>query len=100
MTMTLLGAVSCQLLNGWTMRSWEFSAFSLGFFSNPLLLGAMVVELCWIWMLLYLPPVQEIFNTASVPVDDLWILLPFPVVLFGSHELYKWRLRRGASSFS
>jgi len=100
MTMTLLGAVSCQLLNGWTLRSWEFSAFSLGFFSNPLLLGAMAVELCWIWMLLYLPPVQEIFNTASVPVDDLWILLPFPVVLFGSHELYKWRLRRGASSFS
>ncbi len=95
MTMTLLGAVSCQLMNVWTMRSWEFSAFSLGLFSNPLLIGAMVVELAWIWMLLYLEPVQNIFNTATVPLTDLWILLPFPVLLFISHESYKWAKRRG-----
>lgn len=94
MTMTLLGAISCQLLNAWTIRSWEFSAFSLGFFSNPLLLCAMLAELFWIWMLLYLPPVQKIFNTASVPINELWVLLPFPAVLFVSHELYKWRRRR------
>jgi len=49
MTMTLLGAISCQLTNVWTMRSWEFSAFSVGLFSNPLLIGAMVIELAWIW---------------------------------------------------
>jgi sodium/potassium-transporting ATPase subunit alpha len=93
MTMTLLGAISCQLMNVWTMRSWEFSAFSLGLFSNPLLLGAMVIELFWIWMLLYVEPVQNVFNTASVPLTDLWILLPFPVLLFVSHEYYKWRKR-------
>ena len=93
MTMTLLGAISCQLMNVWTMRSWEFSAFSVGFLSNPLLLGAMVIELAWIWMLLYVEPVQNIFNTASVPLKDLWILLPFPVLLFVSHEFYKWRKR-------
>jgi len=56
MTMTLLGAISCQLLNAWTMRSWEFSAFSVGLLSNRLLLGAMAAELLWIWMLLNLPP--------------------------------------------
>jgi sodium/potassium-transporting ATPase subunit alpha len=93
MTMTLLGAVSCQLLNAWTMRSWEFSAFSVGLLSNRLLLGAMALELFWIWMLLYLPPVQRIFNTATVPLGELWILLPFPILLFSSHELYKWRRR-------
>ncbi|MGW8287379.1 MAG: cation-translocating P-type ATPase [Desulfobulbales bacterium] len=94
MTMTLLGAISCQLMNVWTMRSWEFSAFSLGLFTNPLLIGAMVIELAWIWMLLYLEPVQHIFNTASVPLTELWILLPFPILLFVSHEFYKWRRRR------
>ena len=93
MTMTLLGAISCQLMNVWTMRSWEFSAFSVGLFSNPLLIGAMVIELAWIWMLLYVEPVQNIFNTATVPLTDLWILLPFPLILFTSHELYKWRKR-------
>jgi sodium/potassium-transporting ATPase subunit alpha len=94
MTMTLLGAISCQLMNVWTMRSWEFSAFSVGFLSNPLLLGAMVIELAWIWMLLYVEPVQNIFNTATVPLTDLWILLPFPILLFISHEFYKWRKRK------
>ena len=94
MTMTLLGAVSCQLLNAWTMRSWEFSAFSLGFAANRLLLFAMAAELTWIWMLLNLAPVQRIFNTAPVPLADLWLLLPFPLLLFSGHELYKWRRRQ------
>ncbi len=93
MTMTLLGAVSCQLLNAWTMRSWEFSAFSLGFTANRLLLAAMAAELAWIWMLLNLAPVQKVFNTAHVPLTDLWLLLPFPLLLFSGHELYKWRRR-------
>ena len=94
MTMTLLGAVTCQLLNVWTMRSWEFSAFSVGLLSNRVLLAAMAAELFWIWMLLNVEPVQKVFNTASVPLSDLWLLLPFPILLFVSHEGYKWFRRR------
>lgn len=94
MTMTLLGAVTCQIFNGWTMRSWESSAFSLGFFSNPLMLWAMAVELVWVWALLNVSAVQKIFNTAHVPLAELWILAPFPVLLFLSHEGYKWQRRR------
>jgi sodium/potassium-transporting ATPase subunit alpha len=94
MTMTLLGAVTCQLLNVWTMRSWEFSAWSVGLFTNPLLLFAMVAELSWVWMLLAFEPAQKVFNTAPIPLNELWLLLPFPILLFISHELYKWNLRR------
>jgi sodium/potassium-transporting ATPase subunit alpha len=97
MTMTLLGAVTCQMLNGLTMRSWEFSVFSLGIFSNRLMLAAMAVELVWVWTLLNLAPMQKVFNTAPVPPADLWILLPFPVLLFLSHEGYKWLRRRKSS---
>ncbi len=93
MTMTLLGAVSCQMLNVWTIRSWEFPAWSVGFLSNKLLLIAMVVEGTWIWMLLNWEPAQKVFNTAHVPLSELWILLPFPILLFVSHELYKYRRR-------
>ncbi|HPR66978.1 MAG TPA: cation-transporting P-type ATPase [Methanothrix sp.] len=96
MTMTLLGAVSCQLFNVWTLRSWEFSAFSRGLFKNRLLLVAIVLELIWIYALLNVGVVQLIFNTAHVPTGYLWILLPFPVLLFASHEVYKWRLRKRA----
>ena len=93
MTMTLLGAISCQLVNVWTMRSWEFSAWSVGWTSNKLLLGAMVLEFVWIWMMLSYEPVQKVFHTADIPLSDLWILLPFPIILFISHEYYKYRRR-------
>ena len=97
MTMTLLGVISCQMFNAWTMRSWEFSAFSLGFFSNRLMLWAMAVNLAWAWALLNVAAVQRVFNTAHVPLTDLWILLPFPILLFAGHELYKWLRRHGKS---
>ncbi len=97
MTMTLLGVISCQMFNAWTMRSWEFSAFSLGFFSNRLMLWAMAVNLAWAWALLNVAAVQRVFNTAHVPLTDLWILLLFPILLFAGHELYKWLRCHGKS---
>lgn len=93
MTMTLLGAITCQLMNVWTLRSWEYSAFSRGLFTNKLLIIAIIIEIVWIYMLLTVPEVQTIFNTASVPLPYLALLLPFPILLFVSHELYKWRMR-------
>lgn len=93
MTMTLLGAISCQLVNVWTMRSWEFSAWSVGWTSNKLLLGAMVLEFVWIYLMLSYEPVQKVFHTADIPLSDLWILLPFPIILFVSHEYYKYTKR-------
>ncbi|MDT8357928.1 MAG: cation-transporting P-type ATPase [Methanomicrobiaceae archaeon] len=98
MTMTLLGAVSCQLLNVWTLRSWEGSAFGRGFFSNRLLIIAILLEIAWIWVILNVGVVQFIFNTASVPAPYLLLLLPFPLLLFASHEVYKWRIRRKKES--
>jgi len=94
MTMTLLGAVSCQLFNVWTLRSWEFSAFDRGLFKNRLLIVAIILELLWIYALLNVGAVQLVFNTAHVPLEYLWILLPFPVLLFASHEAYKRRIRK------
>ncbi len=94
MTMTLLGAIFCQIANVWTLRSWEFPAFSLGLFSNRLLLAAVGFEILWIVLLLLFPPVQFIFNTAFVPPEYLLILVPFPILLFVSHEAYKAHIRR------
>jgi sodium/potassium-transporting ATPase subunit alpha len=93
MTMTLLGAISCQLFNAWTLRSWEFSAFSRGLLKNRLLILAIVLELIWIYTLLNVGVVQVIFNTAHVPAVYLLLLVPFPILLFASHEFYKYRIR-------
>ncbi len=93
MTMTLLGAITCQLMNVWTLRSWEYSAFSRGLFTNKLLIIAIILEFIWIAMVLTIPAVQFIFNTAFIPLPYLLILIPFPILLFVLHELYKWRIR-------
>ncbi len=101
MTMTLLGAITCQLMNVWTLRSWEHSSLSRGLFTNKLLIIAIIVEFIWIYMILTVPAVQFIFNTAYVPPHYLLLLIPFPILLFVLHELYKWRIRtrkeKGAS---
>jgi sodium/potassium-transporting ATPase subunit alpha len=94
MTMTLLGAVSCQLANVYTLRSWEFSSLRKGFFTNRILLAAYVIEFLWIIALLTVPPIQLIFNTAFIPPEFLLLLVPFPILLFVSHEAYKRHLRR------
>jgi sodium/potassium-transporting ATPase subunit alpha len=94
LTMTLLGAISCQLANVYTLRSWEFSSLKRGFFTNRLLLAAYVIEFVWIIALLTVPPVQLIFNTAFVPPVFLLLLVPFPILLFVSHEAYKRHLRK------
>jgi len=94
MTMTLLAAITCQLFNVWTLRSWEFSAFGRGFLKNRLLILAIILELIWIFAILTVHPVQVVFTTASVPPACLLLLLPFPVLLFASHELYKYFIRK------
>ena len=58
------------------------------------MLVGMAVNLIWIWVLLNVAPVQKVFNTAHVPLGELWILLPFPIALFLGHECCKWLRRR------
>lgn len=76
------------------IREDRLSVRKFAFFSS------LAVELVWVWALLNVAPVQKVFNTAHEPSTDLWILLPFPVLLFLSHEVYKWLRRRRNSSRS
>ena len=67
--------------------------WSIGWRSNKLLLAAIALELVWLWALLNFEPVQKVFHTASIPLVDLLILAPFPILLLISNEFYKWRKR-------
>lgn len=90
MTMTLLGAVTSQMVNMWMMRSWEFNIWTMGWSSNKGILIAFGLVSVWIWALLNVPAIQTVFNTAHVPLEDLWVLLPFPFLILISHESYKY----------
>lgn len=95
MTMTLLGAITTQLTNAWTMRSWDFNIWTISLTSNKTLIFSFFAVLAWIWTLLNVEGVQKVFNTAHVDFADMWILVPFPIILLVSHETYKYfRLKK------
>lgn len=90
MTMTLLGAITTQLANSWSMRSWDFNIWTMSLTSNKTLIFSFFAVLAWIWALLNVEGVQKVFNTAHIDSVDLWILVPFPIILLVSHETYKY----------
>jgi len=90
-TMTLLSVITTQVANGLTLRSWQASPWQLGFWSNRLLLWGIGVELTLGILFMYFPPLQRMLGTAPIALEDLWLLLPFPILLFALHEGLKWK---------
>jgi hypothetical protein len=66
----------------------------VGVFSNPHLLRGVAFAVAFAAVIIYAPPVQSIFKTAPLPVRDLAVLACFPVIVWGSDELWRWRQRR------
>ncbi len=93
-TMTFLGIVACQIGTAIAARTERASLRSVGFFSNPLLLWGIASEILFAGLLVYAPPFQTVFGTASLGVVDVALLLPFPLIVWGADELRRWLLRR------
>jgi hypothetical protein len=66
----------------------------VGVLSNRLLLWGVAFELVFAAALVVVPPLQEIFGTAVPHWDELAIIAPFPLVVWGADELRRARLRR------
>lgn len=63
--MTFLGIVACQVGTTIAARTERVSLRSIGFFSNPLLLWAILSELVFAGALVYVPLLQGVFGTPS-----------------------------------
>lgn len=93
-TMTFAGITACQVGTAFAARSSGPSLRRIGALSNPLLIGGIAFELAIAAAIVYLPPLQPLFGTASLGADELALLATFPVVVWGSDELRRWVLRR------
>lgn len=91
--MTFAGIVACQIGTALAARTERASLRSVGFFSNRLLLWAILSEIAFAAGLIYLPPLQDLFGTAALGPVELAILAIFPVVVWGADELRRARLR-------
>jgi Ca2+-transporting ATPase len=80
--------------NALALRSNRESIFSLGFFSNISMLGAIVLTFVLQLGLIYVPFLQGIFATAALTWWELLVSLAASTVIFFAVELDKWRRRR------
>ncbi len=93
-TMTFAGIVACQIGTALAARTERASLRDVGVFTNRLLLWGILFEVVFTAAIVYLPPLQALFGTASLGWGELAILLPFPVIVWGADELRRAHARR------
>ena len=92
--MFLAGVVTTQIGNAYACRTERISVFSIGLLSNRFLLLGFLVELTLVSMLIYLPPLQSIFELGPLPLKYWAFLFIYPLVMFLAEEGRKALLRR------
>ncbi|PRY32913.1 cation-translocating P-type ATPase [Pseudosporangium ferrugineum] len=93
-TMTFAGIVACQIGTALAARTEYAALRTIGVFSNRPLLGGIAFELVFAAALCYLPPLQQVFGTTALGAAELAFLLPFPLIVWGADEAYRWSRRR------
>jgi len=93
-TMLFTTLVLAQMGNALALRSNRESIFTIGFLSNPAMLGAIVLTFVLQLALIYMPFLQEIFSTAPLTWWELLISLAASSIVFFAVELDKWRGRQ------
>ena len=94
--MTFAGITACQVGTAFAARTNRASLRSVGVLSNRLLLWGIAFELAFAAAVIYLPPLQDIFHTASLGAAELAVLATFPVIVWASDELRRFVVRRRA----
>ena len=92
--MTFAGIVACQIGTAVAARTEHASLRSIGLLSNRVLLWGIAFELVFAAAVIYLPALRPIFHTAPLGPAELLFLLPFPFVVWGADEMWRWRRRR------
>ena len=87
--------IFCQLGNVMACRSNRQSAFSDLLRFNPWISTGLLLEVVFIFSIIYTPAFHNFFNTSPFPVQ-IWLLIgTTPLLIFFIEELRKWLVRRG-----
>ena len=94
MTMAFTGFVVFQLFNALNCRSIGDSLFS-GFWKNRYLMLALAASAALQLCIVYLPPLQEVFKTTALELEDWALILAVASSVLVVEEVRKFLLRRG-----
>ncbi len=97
-TMTFAGIAACQIGTAFAARTTRASLWEIGVFSNRLLFWGIAFELAVTAAIIYVPALQDVFDTAPLGADHLLLLATFPFIVWGSDELRRWVRRRRPAS--
>ena len=76
------------------VRSERRSLASLGLFSNPALLGAVVLTVVLQFAVVYLPAANVVFKTEPLTALEMLLCAAAALTVLLAVELNKWRMRR------
>lgn len=74
-TMTFMTFVNCDLLNAYACRSSERAFYEVGLFSNPAFLWAVGGSIIGQLLVVYFPPLQEVFQTEALSASDMMYIV-------------------------
>ena len=93
-TMTLAAIVFCQIAAAINCRTQVTSVFTIGLFSNRRIWWGIAFEIVLIAVLMYVPVLQGLFNTAAINGRDWLLLFSIPIPLILIEEARKALVRR------
>jgi P-type Ca2+ transporter type 2C len=83
-----------QMGNALAIRSDRLLLVQLGLFTNPALLGAVLLTFLLQMAVVYVPFLQDIFGTVSLTLEQLLISLGLSTTVFIAVEVVKWIRQR------
>lgn len=73
--MTFMTFVNCDLFNAYACRSADKCFYEISPFSNPSFLWAMAFSVVGQLAVIYLPPLQSVFQTEALSLADLFFIV-------------------------
>jgi magnesium-transporting ATPase (P-type) len=93
-TMVFLGIVACQIGTAFAARTQTAALREVGLWTNRLLLWGVLFEVAFAAAVVVVPALRGVFGTAPPRLWQLALLLPFPVLVWGTDELWRAWSRR------
>jgi P-type Ca2+ transporter type 2C len=94
-TMAFFTLTMFQMFNVLAIRSEQDFLWTIGPFSNPKLMGAVLITLLLQLAITYLPFLQPIFHTASLTMENLATCVALASTVYLAVEAEKWLRYRG-----
>jgi Ca2+-transporting ATPase len=102
-TMVFTVLTFSQALLALAFRSDRESVFAIGIFSNPAMVGSVLLVVSLQLAIIYVPPLQQVFGTSALTFGELGLCASAALLVFGMVEGWKavrrW-LPPGASRFA